>query len=63
MEQIKNLNQAPGTKSTLIAKSIAKNFDDLKESLVKCSRLQIKPEKSLVLSLKDQIESLKTQLR
>lgn len=31
MEQISSLNQAPlGTKSTLIAKSIAKNFDSLK---------------------------------
>lgn len=63
MEQISSLNHnSSGVKSTLIAKSIAKNFDDLKESLVKCSRLQIKPEKSLFANLKAQVQSLKKEL-
>jgi hypothetical protein len=40
MEQITSINQTqPEAKSSLIAKSIAKNFDYLKESLVKCSRM------------------------
>lgn len=64
MEQISSLNNASvQNKSSLIARSIAKNFDDLKESLVKCSRLQARPDISLVNSLKEQISSLRKELK
>lgn len=45
--------------SSLIAKSIARNFDHLKESLVKCSRIQEKCEKVKVIALKEQLQSLR----
>lgn len=64
MEQISSLNNTSAqSKSSLIAKSIAKNFDDLKESLVKCSRMQVRPDISLVNSLKEQISSLRKELK
>jgi hypothetical protein len=64
MEQISSLNTAqPESKSNIIVKSIAKNFDDLKESLVKVSRLQVRPEKSLVSGLKGQLDSLKEEVK
>lgn len=64
MEQISSLNSTSAqSKSSLIAKSIAKNFDELKESLVKCSRLKVRPDISLANSLKEQISSLKKELK
>jgi hypothetical protein len=64
MDQITNLNHSqPNSNSSLIAKSIARNFDHLKESLVKCSRIKEKCEKSKIVILKDQLGSLREELR
>jgi hypothetical protein len=49
----------PSSNSSLIAKSIARNFDHLKESLVKCSRIEEKCEKVKVIALKEQLQSLR----
>lgn len=64
MEQISSLNQGqPNSNSNIIAKSIAKNFDHLKESLVKCSRIQERCEKTKVIMLKNQLKSVKEELK
>jgi len=60
LEQIANMDKnQPSSNSSLIAKSIARNFDHLKESLVKCSRIQDKCEKVKVVALKEQLQSLR----
>jgi hypothetical protein len=60
IEQIANLDKnQPNSNSNLIAKSIARNFDHLKESLVKCSRIQDRCVKEKVMGLRENLQSLK----
>jgi hypothetical protein len=67
LEQINSLNHDPtSASSNTIAKSIAKNINGLKESLVRCSKIQERTErtdKKTVVALKAQVEDLKYGMR
>ncbi len=60
IEQIANLDKnQSNSNSNLIAKSIARNFDHLKESLAKCSRIQDRCVREKVIGLKENLQSLR----
>jgi hypothetical protein len=64
MEQITNLNQpAKVTASSAIANNISKNFDSLRESLVKCSRAIGQNERKSIVNLKKTLTSLESVVK